>query len=165
MLSKNIEEALNKQVNEELFSAYLYLSMAAYFADKNLMGFYNWLYVQFHEELEHAKKFIHYIIERGGRVKLSQIKEPQFEWKDPVDAFKAVLEHERYITGKINELVDLAEKEKDRATFAMLQWFVNEQVEEEANASEILARLEMVGESKQGLLMLDRELAQRKLKD
>jgi ferritin len=162
MLSKKMEEALNRQINEEVYSAFLYLSMASYFANLNLMGFYNWLYVQFHEEMEHAKKFLNYIIERGGRVILSEIKKPQLEWQSPRDAFEAVLKHEKYITSKIYELVDIAESEKDRATFAMLQWFVNEQVEEEAHAAEILAKLEMIGDHKQGLLMLDRELSARK---
>lgn len=162
MLSKKMEEALNRQINEEVYSAFLYLSMASYFANLNLMGFYNWLYVQFHEEMEHAKKFLNYIIERGGRVILSEIKKPQLEWQSPRDAFEAVLKHEKYITSKIYELVDIAESEKDRATFAMLQWFVNEQVEEEAHAVEILAKLEMIGDHRQGLLMLDRELSARK---
>lgn len=162
MISQKMEEAINKQINEEMYSAYLYLAMAGYFAEQNLMGFQNWLFVQYHEELGHAEKFYRYLIERGGKVKLMAIKEPPDSWKGPREAFEAVLKHERHITGKINELVELAEAEKDRATFAMLQWFVGEQVEEEANAQEILARLEMVGEHKQGLLMIDRELAQRK---
>ncbi|MBC7362624.1 MAG: ferritin [Candidatus Aminicenantes bacterium] len=162
MISKKMEEAINNQINEEMYSAYLYLAMAGYFAEQNLMGFENWLFVQYHEELGHAEKFYKYLIERGGKVKLMAIKEPTATWKNPREAFEAVLNHERHITGKINELVDLAEKEKDRASFAMLQWFVNEQVEEEANAQDILAKLEMVGDHKQGLLMLDRELAQRK---
>lgn len=162
MISKKMEEAINKQINEEMYSAYLYLSMAAFFAELNLMGFHHWLFVQYHEELEHAEKFYKYLIERGGKVNLMAIKEPDKTWKSPKEAFEAVLKHEQHITGKINELVDLAEAEKDRATFAMLQWFVNEQVEEEAHAQEIVAKLEMIGDHKQGLLMLDRELAQRK---
>ncbi len=162
MISKKMEEAINKQINEEMYSAYLYLSMAALFAVLNLMGFHHWLFVQYHEELEHAEKFYKYLIERGGKVNLMAIKEPDKTWKSPKEAFEAVLKHEQHITGKINELVDLAEAEKDRATFAMLQWFVNEQVEEEAHAQEIVAKLEMIGDHKQGLLMLDRELAQRK---
>ncbi|MEO0246934.1 MAG: ferritin [candidate division WOR-3 bacterium] len=162
MLTSRMEEALNRQIVEEMYSAYLYLSMSAYFASLNLMGFSHWLYVQYHEELEHAEKFFKFIIERGGRVKLAAIKEPDFEWKSPKDAFEAVVKHEKYITSRIYELLDIAEQEKDRATFAMLQWFVNEQVEEEAHSEEILAKLEMIGDHKQGLLMLDRELAQRK---
>lgn len=161
-ISKKMEEAINKQINAEMYSAYMYLSMAGYFADKNLMGFFNWLYVQYHEEMEHAEKFMRYLIERGGRVRLEAIEKPPFDWKDPLDAFKAVLEHEQKVTKMIYELVDIAEQEKDRASFSMLQWFVDEQVEEEANASEIVAKLEMIGDSKQGILMLDRELAQRK---
>ncbi|MCR4395802.1 MAG: ferritin [Candidatus Saccharicenans sp.] len=162
MISQKMAEAINKQINEEMYSAYLYLSMAGYFAEQNLMGFHHWLLVQYHEELSHAEKFYKYLIERGGQVRLTAIKEPEKTWKSPKDAFEAVLKHEQHITGKINELVDLAEAEKDRATFAMLQWFVNEQVEEEANAQEIVAKLEMVGDHKQGLLMLDRALTERK---
>ncbi len=161
-ISKKMEEAINKQINAEMYSAYMYLSMAVYFADKNLMGFFNWLYVQYHEEMEHAEKFMRYLIERGGRVRFEAIEKPPFEWKDPLDVFKAVLEHEQKVTRMIYELVDIAEQEKDRASFSMLQWFVDEQVEEEANASEIVAKLEMIGDSKQGLLMLDRELSERK---
>jgi len=162
MITQKMEEAINKQINEEFYSAYLYLGMAAYFASQNLSGFHHWLYFQYHEELEHAEKLYKYLIERGGQVRLMAIKEPEQNWKGPKDAFEAVLKHERYITGRINELVDIAEREKDRASFAMLQWFINEQVEEEARAQEILAKLEMVGDHKQGLLMIDRELAQRK---
>lgn len=162
MISPKMEEALNKQINEEFYSAYLYLSMAGYFAEKNLMGFFHWLFVQYHEELSHAEKIYKYLIERGGKVKLAAIKQPDNLWESPKEAFVAVLNHEKYITGKINELAELAEAEKDRATLNMLQWYINEQVEEEANAQAILAKLEMIGENMAGLLMLDRELAQRK---
>jgi ferritin len=157
-----MEEALNRQINEEFYSAYLYLGLAAYFASQNLSGFHNWLFVQYREELEHAEKLYKYLIERGGQVRLMAIKEPDQNWKGPKDAFEAVLKHERYITGRINELAEVAEKEKDRASLTMLQWFISEQVEEEARAQEILAKLEMVGDHKQGLMMMDRELAQRK---
>lgn len=162
MISPKMEEALHKQINEEFYSAYLYLSMAGYFAEKNLMGFFNWLFVQYHEELSHAEKIYKYLIERGGKVKLMAIKQPDYNWRNPKEAFGAVLHHEKYITVKINELMDLAEAEKDRATMSMLQWYINEQVEEEANAQEILAKLEMVGDQPAGLLIIDRELAQRK---
>lgn len=162
MISPKMEEALNKQINEELYSAYLYLSMAGYFAENNLMGFFNWLFVQYHEELAHAEKIYKYLIERGGKVKLMAIKQPESTWKNPKEAFAAVLNHEKYITGKINELAELAENEKDRATMGFLQWYINEQVEEEANAQAILAKLEMIGDQPAGLLMIDRELGQRK---
>lgn len=162
MISQMMEEAINKQINEEFYSAYLYLGLAAYFASQNLPGFHHWLYLQYREELGHAEKLYKYLIERGGQVKLMAIKEPDQNWMGPKEAFEAVLKHERYITGRINELADVAEREKDRASLAMLQWFINEQVEEEARAQEILAKLEMVGDQKQGLMMIDRELAQRK---
>ncbi|MCX7973292.1 MAG: ferritin [Candidatus Aminicenantes bacterium] len=162
MISPKMEEALNNQINEEFYSAYLYFSMAGYFAEKNLLGFSHWLIVQYHEELAHAEKIYKYLIERGGKVKLMAIKQPDSSWENPKEAFGAVLNHEKYITGKINELVEIAEAEKDRATIAMLQWYINEQVEEEAKAQEILAKLEMVGDHAAGLLMIDRELGQRK---
>ena len=161
MIDKEIEEAINKQINEEMYSAYLYLSMSAYFEDIGLRGFANWMYVQFQEEKDHAMKFYRYLIERGGRVKLYAIKEPPHEWSSPLHAFDETLKHERHITQCINELVDLAEKKKDRATFNLLQWYVDEQVEEEANDEEIIQKLKMIGDNPQGLLMLDRELAAR----
>lgn len=162
MLTTKMEDALNRQINEEMYSAMLYLAMAGYFAELNLMGFKNWLFVQYREEIGHAEKIFNYIVNRGGKIRLYEIKEPQVIWKSPKDAFEAVLNHEKHITAKINELVEIAESEKDRATFAMLQWFVNEQVEEEANASEVLAKLEMIGDHKHCLMMLDKETAQRK---
>ncbi len=162
MIGKVMEDAINKQINEEMYSAYLYLSMSAYFDSINLNGFSNWMYVQYQEEIEHAMKFIEHLKNRGGRLKLYAIAEPPNEWSSPLDAFKATLEHEKHITKCINDLVDVAEKEKDRAAYNMLQWFIDEQVEEEANDEEIIAQLEMVGDNKNGLLMIDRELAQRK---
>ena len=162
MLNPKIEEELNNQINEELYSSYLYLSMSAYFESINLRGFANWMFVQYKEEMDHAMKIYRYIHERGGRVKLQAIKEPPHEWKSPLHAFEETLKHEKHITERINFLVDLAEKEKDRATFNFLQWYVDEQVEEEANDEEIIGKLKMVGESPNGLFMLDRELAQRK---
>jgi len=163
MIDKEMEEALNKQINEEFYSAYLYLSMSAYFERTGLKGFANWMYVQYQEEMGHAMKLYRYLLNRGGTVKLYAIKEPPSEWKSPLDAFQQTLEHERHITKCINDLVDLAERKKDRATFNLLQWYVNEQVEEEANDEEIISRLKMLGDKQpQGLLILDRELAQRK---
>ncbi len=161
MIDKEIEEAINKQINEEMYSAYLYLSMSAYFESLGLKGFANWMYVQYQEEMDHAMKFYRYLIERGGRVKLYPIKEPPHEWNSPLHAFEETLKHERHITECINNLVDLAEKKKDRATFNLLQWYVDEQVEEEANDEEIIQMLKMIGDKGQGLLMLDRELAKR----
>ncbi|AGB04026.1 ferritin-like protein [Aciduliprofundum sp. MAR08-339] len=161
MIDKDIEEAINKQINEEMYSAYLYLSMSGYFESIGLRGFANWMYVQYQEEMDHAMKFYRYLIERGGRVKLYSINEPPHEWNSPLHAFEETLKHERHITECINNLVDLAEKKKDRATFNLLQWYVDEQVEEEANDEEIIQMLKMIGDKGQGLLMLDRELAKR----
>lgn len=161
MIDKEIEEAINRQINEEMYSSYLYLSMSAYFEHAGLKGFANWMYVQYREEMDHAMKFYRYINERGGKVKLYEIKEPPNEWKSPLHAFEETLKHEKHITECINELVDLAEKKKDRATFNLLQWYIDEQVEEEANDEEIINQLKLIGDNGQGLLMLDRELAQR----
>ncbi len=161
MIDKQIEDAINKQINEEMFSAYLYLSMSAYFEDEGLKGFANWMYVQYQEEVEHAMKFYNYLLDRGGRIKLYTINEPQQSWNSPLEAFEATLQHEKHITQCINDLVDLAEQKKDRATFNLLQWFIDEQVEEEANDEEIISQLKMVGDSGHGLIMLDRELSKR----
>ncbi len=161
MIDKEIEEAINRQINEEMYSSYLYLSMSAYFENTGLRGFANWMFVQYKEEMDHAMKFYRYLIERGGRVKLYEIKEPPHEWNSPLHAFEETLKHEKHITECINNLVDLAEKKKDRATFNLLQWYVDEQVEEEANDEEIIQALKMIGDNPQGLLMLDRELAAR----
>lgn len=161
MISKKIEEALNNQVREEMFSAYLYLSMSAWFATLNLKGFANWMMVQNQEEQAHAMKIFDFITERGGTVKLQKIDQPQHDWKSPLDAFEAAYKHELHITGCINDLVYMAMDEKDRATQVFLDWFVNEQVEEEANADEIVQSLKMVGDKGHGLLMLDREYSQR----
>ncbi len=160
-LSKKIEEAINKQINAELYSAYLYLAMAAYFESLNLSGFATWMKLQAKEEQEHAMKFYHYLVERGGRVLLDTIQKPQSEWKSPLDAFEAVLSHEQHVSSLIYNLVDVAKAEKDYATEVMLQWFVSEQVEEEANAASIVERLKMVKDSTNGLLMVDKTLGKR----
>ena len=161
MLSQRMLEELNKQVNAELYSAYLYLSMAAYFESINLKGFANWMRVQAQEELTHAMRFFDYINERGGVVKLAAIEQPPTEWKSPLDVFDATYKHEVKVTGMINSLVNLAMKEKDHATYNMLQWFVAEQVEEEASADGIRRQLKLIGKDGRGILMLDRELGQR----
>ncbi|BBB33343.1 ferritin [Thermotomaculum hydrothermale] len=161
MFDKKMEEALNKQLNEELFSAYLYLSMSAWFDSIGLKGFANWMMVQYKEETEHAMKFYNYIQTRGGDIKLMAIKEPPSKWDSPLHAFKETLKHEQFITKCINELVDLAEELKDRPTMNFLQWFIDEQVEEEENDRDIIHRLELIGDSKHGLFMLDRELGER----
>jgi len=161
MLAKIVEEELNKQLNAELYSAYLYLSMSAFLASKNMSGFANWMRIQFEEEQAHAIKIYDYIIDRGGRVILTQIESPKREWKDIIEVFEGVLAHEQKITGEINNLVNVAIGEKDHATVNMLQWFVSEQVEEEATASDILEQLKFVNGKGSGLFMIDRELKQR----
>ena len=161
MISKNMEKALNDQVNAELFSAYLYLSIEAYFESLNLKGFANWMHCQTQEELFHVMKIYSFINERGGRVKLSAIDKPQFEWKSPLDAFEAALNHERKVTGLINNLVDLALKENDHASNIFLQWFVTEQVEEEDNVDNVIQSLKLIGDDAVGLFMIDKELAAR----
>jgi ferritin len=161
MISKKMEDALNAQINAEMYSAYLYLSMAADFEDKNLPGFAHWMYLQAQEEFGHAARLYNYISEQQGKVKLAAIDAPQTEWANPVAVFEAVDKHEQYVTSLINNLVAMAMEEKDFASNIFLQWFVTEQVEEESNASTLLAKLKMVGDHVQGLFMMDRELAQR----
>ena len=161
MLSKKIEDALNGQLNAELYSAYLYLSMNAYFKSVNLDGFANWMYYQAQEELTHSLKFYDFINQRGGRVKLHQVAAPPTEWGSPLGVFEATLEHEQKVTGLINELVELALAEHDHATNIFLQWFVSEQVEEEESVNGVLEKLKLMGEAKGGLFMIDRELAKR----
>ena len=161
MLSKKLELELNKQVNAEFFSAYLYLSMSAFLASKNLSGFSNWMKVQFEEEQFHALKLYQYIFDRGGKIELEKIEKPKTEWTNIVNVFEEVLAHEEKITSLINNLVDLAIQEKDHATVNMLQWFVEEQVEEEANASDLLGQLKLIQGKGSGLYMIDKELKQR----
>ena len=161
MLSPKLEKALNDQINAEMFSAYLYLAMVAYFQEKNLSGFANWMTVQNQEETFHAMKFFRYVAERGGRVTLDAIEKPQFEWESPLAAMEAAQKHEAYITGRINHLMDLAIKEKDHATANFLNWFVGEQVEEEDSVNEVVQKLRMVGAGGGGLFMMDRDMATR----
>lgn len=162
MVKEKMVDALNEQINAELYSAYLYLSMSAYFEDVNLTGFSNWMRVQSQEELNHAMKIYDYVVELGERVELFTVQKPPKEWGSPLAAFEAAYKHEQHVTGLINNLVDMAIADKDHATNNMLQWFVAEQVEEEASANEIVQKLRLVGEDGRGLLILDRELAQRK---
>jgi ferritin len=163
MISTKMQDAINEQINAELFSAYLYLSMSAYFQEINLAGFARWMEFQAAEEFFHAKKFYNYLVERGGRVLLKAIAQPETEWNSPQEVFEATLQHEQKVTGLIIDLMDLAIAEKDHATNIMLQWFVSEQVEEEATASEILEKLKLVGTTGNGIFMMDRELGQRTL--
>ena len=161
MISKKMEKALNEQVNAELFSAYLYLSMEAYFKSLNLDGFANWMRVQTQEEITHAMKIYEFIDERGGRIILKAIDGPDTEWDSPLAVFEAVYKHEQKVTGLINNLVNLAIEEKDHATNTFLQWFVNEQVEEESSADQMVQQLKMMDNAPGGMFMLDRELGQR----
>ncbi len=161
MIKEKIQSALNEQTNAEFFSAYLYLSMAAYFESVNLPGFANWMKVQVREELVHATKFYDFINERGGRVVLTAVEAPPAKWDSPLAAFKSAYEHEQKVTKLINNLVDLAAAEGDYTTNNFLQWFVTEQVEEEASADEVVQKLKLVGNEGAGLFILDRELGQR----
>ena len=165
MIKDRIQEEINKQINEEMFSAYLYLAMSADFAAKNLPGFANWMYVQYQEEMTHTMKFYNYLIERGGKVELRAIAKPQQTWESPLAAFEAAYAHEQHITGRINQMMDVAIEERDHATQIMLQWFISEQVEEEANADEIVQQLKFIEGNKHAIYMLDRELAQRTFVD
>jgi ferritin len=161
MISKTMEQALNKQVNRELFSEYLYLSMSAYFETISLKGFAKWMRVQAREEQTHAMKIYDYIITRGGKVTLAAIEAPKNKWESAGKVFEESYAHEQKVTGMIDALVDLAIKEKDHATFEMLQWFVKEQVEEEMNASDILNQIAIVGDRPGHLFALDHQLGKR----
>ena len=161
MLDKKMEDALNAQLNAEFYSAYLYLSMAAYLESVNLSGMASWMRVQFQEEQFHATMFLDFILDRGGKVSLQSIAEPQIEWKDDVDIFETTLAHERKVTGLINDLVYLARDERDNASEIFLQWFVKEQVEEESTADSILGKLKLAQGSPQAILMIDQELGGR----
>jgi len=160
-MDEKMVEALNSQLNAEMYSAYLYLSMGAYFEDLDLSGFANWMKVQAQEEMSHAMKIHDYIIQRGDRVLLTKIDAPQTEWNSPVNAFEHVYEHEQKVTGLINQLVNLALSLGDHATNNFLQWFVAEQVEEEESSSGVLKKVKMSNDSLSAMLMLDTELAQR----
>jgi ferritin len=161
MIGKKMEQALNEQINAELYSAYLYLAMVAYFEAENLPGMASWMRVQTQEETTHAMKIFDFVIERGGRVVLTAIDEPAKEWKSPLAAFQAAYEHEQYVTGRINDLVNLAIAEKDHASNAFLQWFVTEQVEEETSVDTVVGQLKMAENAPGALFMIDRELGQR----
>jgi len=161
MLKPKVEKAINKQINAELWSSYLYLSMSSYFESINLSGFANWMIMQAQEEVNHAMRLYNHVIERGGRVLLEEIDKVPTEWKSPLHVFEETYKHEQKVTSLIEDLVDVAEQEKDRASLNMLQWFIDEQVEEEASADEILQKLKLIGDQGSGLFMLDNELGQR----
>lgn len=161
MISKKMQEAINKQINAEIYSSYLYLSMAAWFETSNLKGFANWMRVQAQEENFHAMKFFDYLLSRQGKVELAAIDGPPTKWKSPISAFEAVYEHEQKVTASINKLAALANNENDYATTVLLHWFINEQVEEESNADGLVQKLKLMGDNTGGLFMMDQELAAR----
>jgi ferritin len=162
MISKTLQDALNEQINFELSSAYLYLSMSAHFEAQNLSGCANWMRVQYQEETGHAMKFYKYVFDRSGVVTLKAIPQPATKFKTPLEIFQQVLGHEQKVTAAINKLFEMAVKEKDYAAQSFLLWFVNEQVEEEKNATDIINMLEMIGDSPVSLIMADRQLGARK---
>jgi ferritin len=161
MLSKTMQDALNDQINAEYYSSYLYLSMAAWADSANLKGFANWFRMQVQEEMVHVMKFFQYVLDRRGLVKLTAIAGPPTQWASPLAAFEATLAHEQHVTGRINKLAELAIKENDHASHALLEWFVTEQVEEEATADSILQQLKLAGDAPAALFLLDRELGAR----
>jgi ferritin len=161
MLSKTLQDALNLQINRELASAYLYLSMSAHFEHRNLPGFARWMRLQSKEEVEHAMKLFDFVNDRGGRVTLDAVGKPATEFSSCLEVMTHVLEHERKVSASIHNLYALAVKENDYAAQVMLHWFIDEQVEEEKSASDVVERLKMVGDAPAGLLMIDGQLAGR----
>mgnify|MGYP001616575583 CR=1 FL=1 len=161
-ITEKMQNAFNKQINNELFSEYLYLSLASFFAEKNLNGFANWFKLQAQEEHAHAMKLYDYVIDRDGKVLLESIPAPPNSWPNELDAVEKVVEHEKKVTKMIDELFNLAKIEHDSASEVFLHWFVTEQVEEEASAKDTLDKTRMVSDSKHGIFILDRELANRK---
>ena len=161
MLSKKLHDAINAQINAEMWSAYLYLSMSVDAADKGQKGIANWFAIQFKEEQDHAQIFINYLISRGCRVELKAIDSVETSWESPLAAFKATLEHEKKVTSLIHNLYEIALEDKDYASQSMLKWFIDEQVEEEENAQEIIDTLTKVGNSDLGLYMVDKDLSAR----
>ena len=160
-IKQKVSSAINDQINKEFYSYYLYLSMAAHFESNNLKGFGHWLRIQANEEAEHAMKLYEYLISRGGKVVLQPIAAPPSDWKAHRDVFEDVYKHEQKVTGLITKLVELAKSEKDHPTDIFLQWFVKEQVEEEASAHELLQKLQLVGSEGSALFILDGELGKR----
>lgn len=161
MIAKKIAGAFNKQINEEIASAYIYLSMAAWFEEAGFEGMAQWMKAQVQEELGHAMKFFDHITARGGKVVLEAVKKPRTDWDSPLSAFKDAYKHEQYITGKIDELVKLARAEGDNAAEVFLAWFVSEQVEEEESTQRVVRMIEKVADAPGPLVMLDRELGKR----
>ena len=162
MLNQNVQDAVNTQIKNEIFSAYLYLSMSAYFESTNLPGFAKWMRIQWEEELEHALKFFDFVNDRGGQVSLGAIDQPKSAFQSPLEVFQEALAHEQKVTGMINNLYALSVKENDYPAQVLLQWYISEQVEEEKNATNIVEQLKRIGNDGSALLVLDRELGARK---
>ncbi len=165
MLKEKMLNALNEQINAEQYSALLYLSMSAWFSDKGLPGFANWMYIQYQEEFTHANKLFNYVVERGEKPMLKAIDQMPVEWDGIIEIYEATLKHEQLVTSLIDNLVDVAIEVKDHATQSFLQWFVDEQVEEEANVTEILDNLKLIDGQGNGIFMLDREMRTRTFVD
>ena len=161
MLDNKMETAFNEQINKEFYSEFLYLAMQAEFSKWNLQGFVNWFDVQVQEERAHAFGMYNYVLERGGKINLMAIEKPEIEGSTPVEIFEHVLRHEQYVTSRINYLLDVAEEVKDRAAISFLDWYLKEQVEEESNVGKVLATLKLIGDDKNALLSLDKDLATR----
>lgn len=161
MMNSEVYQVLNEQVNHEFYSANLYLSMSAFFSDLGLLGFANWTRVQYQEESAHAMLVYDFINDRGHKVEIGEIKAPPKTWDSPLNVMEEILKHERFVTGLINNIITVAEQHRDRATMSYMNWFVDEQVEEEANAQDIIAKLKLIGEDKSALYLLDKDLAAR----
>lgn len=161
MINEKLQDAFNDQINKELYSEYLYLAMKVSFQEQNLRGFVNWFDVQVQEEHAHAMGMFNYLNERGGAIKLEAIDKPVVEGDSPLTIFEHVLRHEEFVTSRINALMDVAEEVRDRAALSFLDWYLKEQVEEEANVGGVLATLRLIGDDKKALLMLDKDLAAR----
>ena len=161
MIPDNVRNLMNEQIKNELESAYIYHSMVAYFHSRNLDGMAHWMRCQVHEETIHAMKFFDHIIDRGGNVKLLDLKQLKATWSSPKEAWADAYEHEQFITGKINAIMKAARESNDFSAEPLLNWFINEQIEEEASTSKILEQMKLIGDSKDGLLMLDKELGAR----
>lgn len=161
MINPKVEKIIIDQVNKELYSAYFYLGMSAYFSNIGLLGFANWMRIQTQEEQAHGMLMYDYLINRGVNITLATIDAPPSDWENPLQVMEAVLKHEEYVTSLINEIISVAEEAKDRATMSYFNWFVDEQVEEEANAQDIISKLKLIGDDKSALYLLDKDLAAR----
>ena len=161
MINEKLQNEFNIQINKELYSEYLYLAMKTYFMEQNLMGFVNWFDCQVQEEHAHAMGMFNYLNERGGKIELMPIDKPEFSGKTPLEIFEEVLKHEQYVTSRINTVYDVAEEVRDRAAMKFLDWYIDEQVEEEASVDGVLSTLRLIGDDKNALLLLDKDLATR----